>query len=162
MKTIMIPMLLALAAGWVVSGIASTGPTTRIAYPEGYRDWTHVKSSLMNTQHPSFASMGGFHHIYANARAMTGYRTGRFPDGAVIVFDWLQMTERDGMYIEGSRRQIDVMVRDSTRFDTTGGWGFERFAGDSAEIAAMPPRYQCFACHDSVKKDSLVLSTYRP
>jgi hypothetical protein len=72
------------------------------------------------------------------------------------------MTEQDGMYIEGPRRQIDVMVRDSKRFDTTGGWGFERFAGDSTEISATPSRYQCFGCHDSLKKESLVLSTYRP
>jgi hypothetical protein len=54
-------------------------------------------------------------------------------------------------------------TRDSRRFATTGGWGFQRFAGSSkTELAATPTPQQCFACHDRLKKDGLVLSSYRP
>jgi Cytochrome P460 len=163
MKFATVCLLLALTVFILGFRLASGDPVGEVAYPEGYRDWTHVKSALMSPQHGSFANLGGFHHIYANSTAMDGYRTGEFADGSVIVFDWLRMEEEDGMFIEGPRRQTDVMVRDLERFSATGGWGFQRFAGDSkTERAATPSSNECFACHDSLKKDGLVLSSYRP
>ena len=136
--------------------------TNDVAYPDGYRDWAHVKSALISPAHTSYATNGGFHHIYANAGAMTGYRTRTFPDGSIVVFDWLEMRDTNGAFEEGARRQTDVMVKDSKRFASTGGWGFQRFVKDSkTERAAAPSPQQCFACHDRLKRDGLILSTYR-
>jgi Cytochrome P460 len=163
MKSATICLLLALAASILAWRIASGDSVAEVAYPEGYRDWTHVKSALTSPQHADFDSLGGFHHIYANREAMTGYRTGEFAEGSVIVFDWLRMEEQEGTFIEGPRRQTDVMVRDAKRFAATGGWGFQRFVGDSkTERALTPSSDQCFACHDRLKKNALVLSSYRP
>ena len=137
--------------------------TAPVDYPEGYRRWTHVKSAVIGPAHRNFATTGGFQHIYANAEAMEGYRTRTFPERAIIVFDWLEMRENNGAIAEGPRRQVDVMVRDSQRFAATGGWGFQRFVKDSkSEFAAVPTPQQCFACHEQLKRDGLVLSTYRP
>jgi len=134
----------------------------QVAYPEGYRTWAHVKSTMIGPSHKSFATMGGFQHIYANEAAMNGYRSRNFPEGSVIAFDWLEMTEKDGAFLEGPRRQLDVMVKDSKRFASTGGWGFQRFVKDSkTEHATSPTPQECFACHDRLKKDGLVLSTLR-
>jgi len=134
-----------------------------VAYPEGYRNWTHVKSTLVSPAHKQFAMLGGFQHIYANTQAMEGYRTRSFPEGSVIVFDWIEMKDNDGAFVEGARRQTDVMVKDSQRFAKTGGWGFQRFVKDSkTELATAPTPQQCFSCHDRLKKDGLVLSSYRP
>ena len=131
-------------------------------YPEDYRNWTHVKSSVIGPAHANFAVSGGFQHIYANAQAMQGYRTRQFPEGSVIAFDWLEMKESNGAITEGPRRQVDVMVKDAKRFGSTGGWGFQRYVKDSkVELAAAPTPPQCFACHDKLKKDGLVLSSYR-
>jgi hypothetical protein len=106
--------------------------------------------------------MGGFQHIYANADALRGYRSRVFPEGSVIVFDWLELTPRDGAFVEGPRRQLDVMVKDSVRFAASGGWGFQRFKGDSRQdLASTPTPAQCFACHQALGKDGLVLSAYR-
>jgi len=106
--------------------------------------------------------MGGFQHIYANEAAMTGYRTRHFPEGSMIAFDWLELTEKDGAFLEGPRRQLDVMVKDSKRFASTGGWGFQRFVKDSkTEHASSPTPQECFACHERLKKEGLVLSTLR-
>lgn len=139
----------------------SSAPT--VPYPEGYRGWTHVKSAIVSPAHRSYATTGGFQHIYANERAMVGYRTRVFPEGSVIAFDWLQMSDNAGAYVEGERRQVDVMMKDSANFASTGGWGFQRFVKDSkTELAAAPTPQQCYACHDNLKKDGLVLSTYRP
>ena len=145
----------------MITLLSATGAPP-VAYPDGYRAWTHVKSSLISPAHANFATQGGFQHIYANTEAMTGYRSRTFPDGAVIAFEWLEMQDRNGAYTEGPRRQLDVMVKDSQRFASTGGWGFQRFAKDSkTELAATPTPQQCFSCHDQLKKDGLVLSTYR-
>jgi hypothetical protein len=161
MKLATILLLLALpgsALAWHLSA-PSDAP---VAYPEGYRSWTHVKSALVSPTHQSFASIGGFQHIYANPQAMAGYRTRAFPEGSIVVFDWLEMRDKAGAFEEGPRRQVDVMVKDSQRFATTGGWGFQRFVKDSkTELAATPSPQQCFTCHDRLKKDDLVLSSYR-
>ncbi len=141
-----------------------------VPYPEGYRAWTHVKSGLIGPAHASFAIQGGFQHVYANEQAMQGYRSGgssagarEFPEGSVIVFDWLEMTEKSGAFIEGPRRQVDVMRKDSKRYASSGGWGFQRFAKESkTELATAPTPQQCFACHEKLKKDGLVLGSYRP
>jgi len=134
----------------------------RVAYPDGYRNWVHVKSGVISPAHAQFASIGGFQHIYANPAAMTGYRTRAFPEGSIVAFDWLEMRENDGAFAEGPRRQVDVMVKDTKRFASTGGWGFQRFVKDTTELAATPTPQQCFACHDNLKKDGLILSHYRP
>lgn len=77
--------------------------------------------------------------------------------------DWLTMQERNGLLVEGERRQVDVMIRDSVRFAATGGWGFQRFVGDSRteySTTLQPP--QCFACHVRLQQDGLALGRYRP
>jgi len=53
------------------------------------------------------------HHIYANAKAVEGYRTGRFPDGAIIVFDRFRLQVNGTTTKIGDRQLVDVMVRDS-------------------------------------------------
>jgi hypothetical protein len=138
-------------------------PNDAVPYPAGYRLWTHVKAALIGPQNPAFENSGGLHHIYANEKAMDGYRAGRFPDGSVIVADFLETRESAGMTTEGPRRRIDVMLKDSKRYATTGGWGFEQFKGDSqtdrmvtAEIAA-----KCFACHSKQKERDSVFSEFR-
>ena len=152
--------LLLVSLGSTLAWRSSTDP---VDYPEGYRNWAHVKSGLISPGHRNFATTGGFQHIYANPAAMTGYRTREFPEGSIIVFDWLTMTDKNGAFEEGARRQVDVMVKDAGRFASTGGWGFQRFVGDSrTERASAPTPEQCFACHQQLKKDGLILSSYRP
>jgi len=160
-RAVVLPLaLLAGVLAWQPFVAARTAAP--VAYPEGYRTWSHVKSTLISPAHRNFANNGGFHHIYANTEAMVGYRTRAFPEGSTVVFDWLEMRDKDGAFQEGPRRQVDVMVKDSLRFAATGGWGFQRFVKDSkTELAAAPSPQQCFACHENLKKDGLILSSYR-
>lgn len=144
-------------------GGAVTTALPPVDYPEGYRNWKHVKSTLISPAHARYSATGGFQHFYANDAALEGYRTRAFPEGSVVVVDWLEMSDNGGAYTEGARRQIDVMVKDSLRYKQSGGWGFQRFMKDSkTELAVAPTPQECFACHNRLKKDELVLSTYRP
>jgi hypothetical protein len=83
-------LLLFALPGSALAWQSSASVDVPVAYPEGYRSWVHVKSALVSPAHPSFASLGGFQHIYANPEGMVGYRTRAFPEGSIVVFDWLR------------------------------------------------------------------------
>jgi len=138
-------------------------PDDSVAYPTGYRKWAHVRSALVGPTSKLFQSYGGLHHIYANEKAVEGYQTGKFPDGSVIVFDLLETKEQAGVTTEGARRFIDMMVKDSKRYATTGGWEYERFAGDSQTERALSAqaKLDCYKCHAGQKDRDFVFSTLR-
>jgi len=94
---------------------------------------------------------------------MQGYSGGKFPDGSTLVFDLRDAKERDGVTSEGVRQRIDVMLKDSRRFAATGGWGFERFMGDSETDRPLTEehRQSCFNCHQARKDHDFVFSQYR-
>src|SRR5688572_12599799 len=121
-------ILVALTSVLAMRPSVSAAPeATPPPFPEGYRAWQHVKTGLIGPAHKRFASVGGFQHVYANPQALQGYRTREFPEGSVIVFEWLEMTENEGAYVEGAVRNVDLMVKDAQRYASTGGWGFQRF-----------------------------------
>lgn len=130
-----------------------------IAFPEGYRSWTHVKSTIVGPEAQSFATNGGLHHFYANGRAVEGYRSGVFPDGAILIDDLLEVkSTAPGTSGEGARRRVAVMVKDGRRFADTGGWGFEVFRGDARDGSLSPDgRAACHGCHK--KADAGVFSS---
>lgn len=135
----------------------------QVAYPDGYRGWHHVKSMVIHRDHPLADPFEGVHHIYANPAAMEGYRTGHFPDGAVIVFDLLAVSSGAGATTEGERKLLGVMVRDRRGSAATGGWGFEGFAGDSTEkrLVSGDATTACFTCHTDATDHEYVFSRYR-
>ncbi|HRA24142.1 MAG TPA: cytochrome P460 family protein [Usitatibacteraceae bacterium] len=134
-----------------------------VAYPDGYRDWHHVKSMVIQPGHGLYEAFGGIHHLYANRKALEGYRTGKFPDGAVIVFDLLEAPAEAGAITEGRRKVVGVMARDARKFAATGGWGFEGFKGDSRTERAVgaDAAKACFACHAPQKDRGYVFSSLR-
>jgi hypothetical protein len=131
-----------------------------IPYPEGYREWTHVKTYVVGPKSPAFKFIGGFNHVYANEKAMQGYRTGYFPDGSVIVSDVIEAIDSINIR-EGKRHHIDVMMKDSVAFSDSQGWGFESFATDSKIERMVTPDMSrnCTNCHS--KQKDLVFSDYR-
>lgn len=132
-------------------------------YPEGYRDWHHVKSMVIEEGHPLFASFGGIHHIYANDKAMKGYRGKSFPDGSVIIFDLLEAVHDGNAVTEGARKVVGVMRKDAKQFKATGGWSFEGFGGgDPAKrVVGANATSACFACHQPQKAQDYTFSRLR-
>jgi predicted phage tail protein len=148
----------AIVAGCVAAiFLAATGmaasPADPVLYPDGFRRWVHIKSAVNDPAHAAFGRYGGMYSVYANKRALTGYRTGHFPDGATIVFEMNDVrTQNDNMQAVG-RRFIDVMTKDSARAET-GGWSFEEFEGRTRDVRNVSSRHgeaACFACHVTQK-----------
>ena len=142
--------------------VASARQPANVPYPVEYRSWAVVKTSLVGPQARNFATRGGFHHFYANDKAMEGYRTGKFPDGSIIVDEGVIAEEAQGVTAEKGRRSLDVMHKDSGRFQSTGGWGYDHFEGDSqTSVASAEVRTACFTCHSQRKDHDFVYSTFR-
>jgi hypothetical protein len=143
----------------LLGALTASEPT----YPEGFRGWVHVKSAIITAAHPAAQSEGGIHHIYANAKAVAGYSNGSFPEGAVIVYELVQTSESGAVISEGARRRVDVMVKDSSKFKTTGGWGFHRFMGSSqtGDAVGDAAKTMCFDCHARATDHGFVFSRIR-
>lgn len=143
------------------AGTAGAEPPA-VPYPEGYRNWHHVKSMVIDPGHPLYDAFGGIHHLYANDKAVAGYRSGKFGDGSVIVFDLLEAKTADHAVTEGERKVVGVMVKDARRYAATGGWGFEGFKGDTRDRAVgANAATACFACHTQRKDEGFVFSSLR-
>lgn len=154
--------LAALAAAVVALAAQSPNP---IGYPDGYRNWTHVKSMVIHDpSHALFNAFGGIHHVYVNAKGAEVMRGGgaSYPDGTVFVFDLLEANLERGAYVEGKRKVLAVMVKDRKRFAPTGGWGWEAFAeGDPQKPMVKDATADCFACHKPQAKTDFVYSAWR-
>ncbi len=148
----------------MMPGVPVFAGDNAVPYPQGYRDWYHVKSMVIEEGHALYDAFGGIHHIYANNKARQGYKTGTFPDGAVIVFDLLEAGHTDNAVTEGARKVVGVMHKNSRRFAETGGWGFEGFAGGdkASPVVGAGAKSACFACHAPQKDRDYVFSSLRP
>lgn len=97
---------------------------------------------------------------------MKGYRTGKFPDGSVIVDEGIFTKDGEGqakgIVLEGERRSVAVMVKNDQLYQETGGWGFEAFDRDerTGKLQASG-RAQCHSCHSKAKERDYVFSSVR-
>src|SRR5580700_1109670 len=143
MKNILITAVPALAiVAFALAGFdARAVDGQAVPYPEGYRHWTFLHSSLIGPTLAGFwkrpcekPCTAGIFHFYANDKAMTGLRTGEYADGAIIAEELLELHgSPSGGGKEGDRRAVGVMVKDSRRYASTGGWGFGNFDGATRE-----------------------------
>ena len=106
-----------------------------VPYPANYRDWTHVKSMVIEPGHALHASFGGIHHLYANAEAMAAIARANSPMARSSCSTCSTPVAKDHAVTEGARKVVGVMHRDARKYAATGGWGFEGFAGDSHTAA---------------------------
>jgi hypothetical protein len=138
-------------------------------YPDGYRHWTFLHSSMVPPTFGAFGKkpcekpcMAGMFHFYANDKAMQGLRTGSYPDGAIIAEEMLEWLSTSNGSKEGQRRIIGVMVKDSQRYSSTGGWGYGNFDdGSRTDTLDAKGREACAQCHLARKDQGYVFTEYR-
>jgi hypothetical protein len=127
-------------------------------FPEDFRRWVHVGTGVILPGGPIPEREQGMHHVFANSKAVDGYSSGEFADGAIIVYELRRTQQKDGVIFEGERRRVDVMIRESS-LSGTGGWRFERFWGDDQAKNAVPDSgTACFGCHMKAKSHGFVFT----
>lgn len=155
-----------MALGVMAIGPARTAPVAdaQIDYPEGYRRWTQIRTTVVGPASPYFATFAGIHTVYANDIAMQGYETGAFPDGSILVVDLRDGPISDRGVDAGVKKRLDVMVRDHAAFPTTDGWGYASFRGPDYRAVQSFPQAEaatrCHACHTRVRARDYVFSRY--
>jgi hypothetical protein len=138
-------------------------------YPQGYRHWTFLHSSMVPATFDAFGKkpcekpcVAGLFHFYANDKATEGLRTGSYPDGAIIAEEMLEWLSTPNGGKEGQRRIIGVMVKDSQRYSSTGGWGYGSFDdGSTSDRLDAKMREGCHQCHLARKDKGYVFTEYR-
>jgi len=136
---------------------------TRI--PSGYRDWKWISVAHEEGNLHSFAA------ILGNDLAIKAYhdRALPFPDGAIIAalhYSHVSSEQNNKVFgqpqsfVPGLPTNIQFMVKDSTKYAATGGWGFGHFKdGKPADAAFMK---SCFPCHEKTTGSDLVFTHYAP
>lgn len=127
-----------------------SSPIFGVRIPAGYRHWELIAPSH---ETGSFNELRG---ILGNPVAMKAYQDGTlpFPDGAILVkLAWKRepSTEFPGAFVPGQATTVQIMVKDSKTYASTGGWGFGRFIDGMAVDRAQ--HETCFGCHQANVKN---------
>jgi hypothetical protein len=137
-----------------------------VPFPTGFRSWFVVNSMIVGKNSPSFSQIGGMHIIYVNAKGFATLRKGGpfpYPDGTMFADDVHDFSIKDGSTVEGPKKAVTVMVKDAAKYASTGGWGFQVWAGgDPKKPLIDDATVPCFACHTPQKAQDYVFSTYIP
>jgi hypothetical protein len=161
---------LAIAAVLTVGISIHADDDARVPYPQGYRSWTFLHSSLIGPKLPGFwkrpcekPCTAGIFHFYGNEKAMQGLRTDNYPDGAILAEEMLEfLGSASGAGKEGERRLVGVMVKDSRKYSTTGGWGFGSYdEGSQVNVLSGADSQACFQCHIPRKDQGYVFTKYQ-
>jgi hypothetical protein len=135
-------------------------PIYGVTIPDEYRQWQLVAPSQETDP------LNELRAILGNTVSMKAYREEilPFPDGAILVkLAWkhVQSDEFHAAYVPGAATTVQVMVKDSRKYASTGGWGFGRFVNGKPVDEAQ--HETCFGCHQAnVKDHDLVFSRLAP
>jgi hypothetical protein len=142
-----------------VAAESEASPIYGVKIPAGYRKWELVAVSYET-------SLDEFRGILGNATAIKAYKDGmlHFPDGTILTkLAWkrVPLPEATGAFVTGSATTVQIMVKDSKKYASTGGWGFGRFVNGKPVDEAQ--HRTCFACHQAhVQNHDLVFTRFEP
>src|SRR5580658_4263744 len=117
-------------------------PIFGIKIPTGYRDWR-----LVSVAHEE-GNLNDIRAILGNDVAIKAYRDGElpYPDGAIIArlaWNYVPSEEnnkvfgRSQSFVAGSPKEgVQFMVKDSSKYASTNGWGFAQFNDGTAAAEA--------------------------
>ena len=133
--------------------------------PKGYREWKWISSAH---EAGKLNSLGA---VLADDVGFKAFQEGKYPypDGTVIAALHYRNVPSDEnnkvfgeaqSFVPGAPTNIQFMVKDSTKYGATGGWGFGHFQdGKPADAAFMKP---CFPCHQKANATDFVFTRYAP
>ena len=140
-----------------------------VPFPHGFRDWYAVNSMIVTKDSPIFGQIGGMHLIYVNEKGLSTLKKAGpypYPDGTIFADDVHEFSVKDGSYVEGDKKAVTVMVKDSKKYATTGGWGFQVWLASDLSKPLVPDSDHavkaCFACHTPQKAQDYTFSTFIP
>jgi Cytochrome P460 len=133
--------------------------------PHGYRDLKWVSSTH---EAGNLNSIGA---LLGNDIAMKAFRNATlpFPDGTVLAalhYQYVPSDENNKIFgkvqsfVPGAPTNIQFMIKDSTKYAATGGWGFGHFVNGKPGATAV--LQSCFPCHQKASATDYVFTHYTP
>ncbi|MFM0391561.1 cytochrome P460 family protein [Paraburkholderia phytofirmans] len=162
-------MALSVTAEETTEPISSTqaSPVFGVTLPPGYREWQFI-----SVAHEA-GNNNDIRGILGNSIAMKALREGTlpFPDGSIIVrlaYEYVPSAEnnaifgREQSFIAGAPTNVQVEVKDSRRYASTGGWGYGQFENGKAN-PSLKIINSCFACHAKLPAAAdMIFTKYSP
>jgi hypothetical protein len=151
-------------AALAAAGTLSASTDDGLKIPKDFQHW-YLANSMLVTKEPNETGLiTGVHLIYVNPVGFDRLKRGgsaQYPDGTVFVDDVREFSLEDGVYHQGVRKFVTVMVKDLKKYASTGGWGFQAWpGGDVTKPIVNDSVKQCFTCHVPKKENDYVFSTY--
>jgi hypothetical protein len=164
MKRISILVFAAMAACAIAAMSLAAGrpddasPIFGVTVPPGYRDWR-----VISVAHEA-GNNNDLRAILGNDVAIKAYRDGKlpFPDGTIIVrLAWSYVSSEENnkvfgraqSFVAGPPINIQLSVKDSKKYASTGGWGFAQFQNGKPADEAV--HKTCSPCHELAKADQV-------
>ncbi|XUW87342.1 cytochrome P460 family protein [Burkholderia sp. M6-3] len=145
-------LLLGTVGSHALAELAKSAPSPiyGVTIPDGYRKWQMIAPA------EEAAPLDELRVVLGNPAAIKAIEksTLPYPDGTILVklaYKRKQSPEFATATIPGEPTTVQVMVKDSRRYASTGGWGFGRFVNGQPVDAAQ--HQTCFACHAAKVKD---------
>jgi Cytochrome P460 len=135
--------------------------------PAGYRDWRLISVAREE------GTLDDIRAILGNDAAIKAYRDGTrpFPEGTIIArIAWAYLPSdennktfgRKQSFVAGHPKNgIQFMVKDSTKYASTGGWGYSQF-DDGKPLKDKAMLQSCYECHKAFKDHDFVFTNYAP
>ncbi|QSB29137.1 heme-binding domain-containing protein [Flavobacterium sp. CLA17] len=130
----------------------------KISYIPNFRNWKAVSTS-------DRFDNGSMRIIFGNSiavKAIENHQTNPWPDGAIFAKTaWKQKTETDGTVSAGEFIQVEFMIKDAKKYESTKGWGWARWKGNNLKPYGDNANFdqECIACHNPVKNNDYVFTT---
>jgi hypothetical protein len=139
-------------------------PIYGITLPPGYRDWPLVTVAREE------GTLDDLRAVLGNDVALRAVRRGTlpYPDGTVMArVAWHYVSSPDDDRVLGDsvshvagapKNGVQIMVKDSRRYRSSGGWGFAQF--NDGKPAAESVQATCVGCHSAARARDFVFSRY--
>ena len=174
MKRVILPLaMLASLAALAAAAPLSLRPTDDGAgaaiadgkLPGAYRDWRLISVAREE------GDLDDIRAVLGNDSAIDAYRASAppFPNGTVIArlaWSYESSEENDKSfgrkqsYVAGHPKNgVQFMVKDATKYASTGGWLYAQF-DDGKPLRDAAQLRSCFQCHEAVKDRDYVFTRY--
>jgi hypothetical protein len=126
-----------------------------VAFLPDYKNWKAISSTDRFDNHT-------MREILGNDVALKAIADGHinpWPDGTAFAkVTWLQQPDGTGVIHTGAFSQVELMIRDSTKYASTAGWGWGRWRGLDLKPYGKSPAFtrECVGCHTPVRKNDYV------
>jgi Cytochrome P460 len=130
-----------------------------ITIPPGYKDWRTIAVSHRTDNNTLRAILGNDVAIKA---AREG-KTNPWPDGTMMAkVAWKDKTHEvwKTATVPGDFIQAEFMIKDSSKYAATGGWGFARWVGMDQKPYGKDANFvqECFGCHTPMKNNDYMFT----